>query len=325
MATLNTVASGPVEMLQALVVHLTGDSGTPGRDWTLVEDARDGNGYGFVILGNVGASGSSPIFIGFCLVSAGDGTRYGLCYRVFRSWTAGAGTNFFTCPVGNTFTARESTASSYICCAVALSAGATTVFCQSNKDRIVLVCIYGSRFSSNYIGRFLPWALPGEYPNALACFGDAVYQSYSNSFALCDFQATTIDRYGCIWNPNSYDQGNNGTRVDTTYGYRKCHSVSWPGNTFELAAITNSWDSSGSRRYYTDAPRLLLPVWVSRYFPDANTWTPAKPIGQLDGVFWNPDPQCGAGSTVTVDGENYRVFPELGAMDPNHFIAILED
>lgn len=314
MATLNTTVAGPKDLLQALVDHLSGDFGTLGRDWTVTEDLRDVDGFGAVIFGNTGASGASPIFIGFNLVSAGDGTHYALCYRVFRSWTAGTGQDFYTTPTGTlSLTHITYGTDYYYCCAVCLPAGATTVFCQSNKDRIVLVCAFSGRYSTNYLGRFLPWGLPSEYPNPIACFGDGVYYddingSYSNKLRDCLYDDDKTERYGSIWNPNT-DQGDN--------PHRYCHCVSLPGNTYKRAVIANNNVPDAARRYYSEAPRLLLPLWVSV--------AGYNPFGQLDGVYWSPDSELAAGSTFTVSGAIYRAFPDIQSMSANHFIAVLED
>ena len=80
-------AANHADLLAKVTNFITGDPGTPGRDWTVAR--QDSLTWGpATVFRNTGLSGSEEVYVGLCAATYTDGVKGGLVCKVYRPSTA---------------------------------------------------------------------------------------------------------------------------------------------------------------------------------------------------------------------------------------------
>lgn len=126
-------AANHADLLAKVTNFITGDPGTPGRDWTVAR--QDSLTWGpATVFRNTGLSGSEEVYVGLCAATYTDGVKGGLVCKVYKAFdSAPGGTGFLDTAYGNG-TGQNGTHAFLPCWNAAMN-----VWIWSNKARVVIV------------------------------------------------------------------------------------------------------------------------------------------------------------------------------------------
>ncbi len=212
-----------------------------------------------LILKGVGLSGVEEIFVGFKCYQSISGDYYNINCGVFVGYIAG---HSFESQPGAQFSAVQA------------HNNAVTYFITANAQRIVGCFKVGTPvYEHFYVGKFFPYARPGEYPSPLAC-----------GAMLNGAEATRFDNTSQVFPYPGYyystaqnrlyqrDQAGNWARpycYPFTQGYQSTNALAGPQG-------SNTMVPAGA--YYQ-----LEPVILAQQTSDVN---PSNVWGEFDGVYF---------------------------------------
>lgn len=154
----------------------------------------------------------------------------------------------------------------------------------ANGRRIVMVAKTSTYYEMMYLGLFLPYATPAQYPYPLLIAG-----SYNQSVRYSE----TGYRYSF-------------TKVPSSYSY--CMSYYTPAGTWKDYMAIWPYDI-GDMRECPDGSYPLLPVIIDG-------------LGEVDGVYVVPGYQNASENIITVDGVNYLVVQNVNRTGYNDYSAV---
>ena len=86
-------AANHADLLAKVTNFITGDPGTPGRDWTVAR--QDSLTWGpATVFRNTGLSGSEEVYVGLCAATYTDGVKGGLVCKVYKAFDSRAERGF---------------------------------------------------------------------------------------------------------------------------------------------------------------------------------------------------------------------------------------
>ena len=155
-------AANHADLLAKVTNFITGDPGTPGRDWTVAR--QDSLTWGpATVFRNTGLSGSEEVYVGLCAATYTDGVKGGLVCKVYKAFdSAPGGTGFLDTAYGNG-TGQNGTHAFLPCWNAAMN-----VWIWSNKARVVIVAECNGVYANAYLGQLRRFSLPSENPWPLA-------------------------------------------------------------------------------------------------------------------------------------------------------------
>lgn len=122
--------------------------------WTTLRYINTGDNYELILKG-VGLSGAEEIFVGFRSYFSTSGDYYNIDCGVFIGYIAG--NTFFAQPGAQIYSTPAHN-------------NAVTYFITANAQRITGCFKVGTPvYEHFYVGKFFPYARPGEYPSPLVC------------------------------------------------------------------------------------------------------------------------------------------------------------
>ena len=159
-------AANHADLLAKVTNFITGDPGTPGRDWTVAR--QDSLAWGpATVFRNTGLSGSEEVYVGLCAATYTDGVKGGLVCKVYKAFdSAPGGTGFLDTAYGNG-TGQNGTHAFLPCWNAAMN-----VWIWSNKARVVIVAECNGVYANAYLGQLRRFSLPSENPWPLVCLTD---------------------------------------------------------------------------------------------------------------------------------------------------------
>ncbi len=255
------------------IKFLTGGAVTAGDSVTVTYDWNR-TAY---ILYSTGISGTEKIYIGFRpYLDSGGVTGY-IEPKVYKLWQAGM--TFTDTTLGNTN--PNGTAS------FALWSGDTSIWLFVNQQRVILVDVIQTNYSSCYVGFGNRLMMPHEYNYPLIILAsENTGIDYASASGDRHYIADSHIRVYCKWDNSWVNQPSIvPTQVDTT-----------PQNVFH---------------YPAGVDRVLFPLYVDYM--------------QLDGVYYAPASLQASEDTITIGTTNYIVFEDVNRHAWNQFMAIRED
>ena len=316
------------DLLAKVTNFITGDPGTPGRDWTVAR--QDSLTWGpATVFRNTGLSGSEEVYVGLCAATYTDGVKGGLVCKVYKAFdSAPGGTGFLDTAYGNG-TGQNGTHAFLPCWNAAMN-----VWIWSNKARVVIVAECNGVYANAYLGQLRRFSLPSENPWPLACLTDG-YTSLWQYTTWHDAITSTGSRDADLHRRNLAFVRRGSFPLATTFSYyHACHQICRPDGVwtshFAICPTTSLLGSSSG--YETDmkidtqgtgivfpegTPRLLLPMYVIQ-LENTGDYTGASAIGEMYGVRWAPDSLAGIESDV----DGYILFPDVNRVEWHSFMAI---
>lgn len=230
-----------------------------------------------LILKGPGMSGTEEIFVGFRTYQDVGGDYYNLLAATFIGYVA-----------GNTFDTQPGAALS----GVPAHNNRIDYWLTLNGQRIVLAMKVGTPvYETAYVGKFLPRALPGQYPAPLVCGGmltGAAATRFSDTAHSMPFKG----------NRNNFKLRDPGGAWGNAFA--------WP---FQNAVMTALRDTDG--RY------PLTPIVVNDNTDD--TW------GELDGIFHISGFNNAVENVISLDGKTYVVIQDVYRTGFGDYVAIRMD
>lgn len=189
----------------------------------------------------------------------------------------------------------------------------------ANGNRVIIVTKVSSVYQIGYIGKFLPYCLPTQYPYPVLVSGTHTSTTgrYSNadfdySSILCPGAGTYFYYIDGTWKMirNYYHSG--GTRAPvTTLGASEPSAQMWPtsprDHTSDLLANTLAW---------TDGGYTLLPLVIDMHNPVYNV------LGEVDGIMWVSGHQNASENIINVGGEDYLVVQNVWITSRADYMAV---
>lgn len=204
-----------------------------------------------------------------------------------------------------------------------------------NDRRVVVVAKCGSVYTSAYLGLFLPWAVPSEYPFPLAIMGCG-YESSVPSSSNTAFRFFADPGVGTAWllqADNSWipvQNQDDGSAVNDPFNTQANNTAMvWPYHTGYAENNTSFPNWPGSYSGYTTGGILDAMVETAQgerpLFPLELFKFPAPgELGALDGAYCVPGLGLVPEQQLTIGADTYRVFPNVFRTSGNDFMAIKE-
>lgn len=225
-----------------------------------------------LILKGPGLSGAEEIFVGFRTYQDANADYYNLVAATFTGYVA-----------SNAFDAQPGVVLS----GVPAHNNRIDYWLTLNGQRIALAMKVGTPvYESAYVGKFLPYATPGQYPYPVVCGG------MLNGVPATRFSDTSHGMY-CRGNLANMKMRFN----DGTYKQPYCYPF---GNT---TIANNSLGGSTYQVRDTGNRYPLLPIEL--HDNSANLW------GCLDGIFFIPGFNNAVENTLTINGVDYVVIQDV--------------
>lgn len=225
-----------------------------------------------LILKGVGYSGEEEIFVGFRTYQNADADYYNLVAAGFTGYVA-----------GNPFDNQPGVMLS----GVPAHNQRIDYWLTLNPQRIALAMKVGTpAYESAYVGKFLPYARPSQYPYPLVCSGMLVGP------AATRFSDTSTN--------HSIGYKGNSTRLGmrSNDGWVNAYCYPWSN-----AALTGTSGASPTQLRDTGSVYHLIPVEL--HDNSANLW------GALDGVFYISGFNNAVENTITLGGVEYVVIQDV--------------
>lgn len=230
-----------------------------------------------LILKGVGLSGTEEIFVGFKTYQDAGADYYNISLATFTGYVSGnsfetqPGININSVPAHNV---------------------RIDYWLVINAQRILCAMKVGTPvYESFYLGKFLPYTLPSQYPYPVACCGTL------NGSPATRFSDTTHS-FGFAGNTPAFEI----RRPDGTYAAPYC----WPW-TAPMLTTTQQLRETGT--VYTLQPIVL--------HNNSNTI-----YGELDGVFHISGFSQGSENTLVIGGVTYVVIQNIYRTGFNDYIAL---
>ena len=248
--------------------------------WTALRYVTTGTNYELILKG-VGFSGTEEIFVGFRTYHSVPADYYNLCAATFTGYVA-----------GNTFDTQPGVRLS----GVPAHNQRIDYWLTVNPQRIALAMKVGTPvYESAYVGKFLPYALPSQYPYPVICAGMLTgasatrYSDTMHSIGYKGYRAAMGMRFNSgVW----------------------LQSYAWPWSN-EVVAGTASQvrDTNGSYP--------ILPVVLHD--------NAANVYGELDGIYQISGFNNVVESTFTVGGKTHVVLQDVSRTGFNDYYAMRLD
>jgi hypothetical protein len=244
--------------------------------WTTLRYVNTGNNYELILKG-VGLSGSEEIFVGFRSYFSTSGDYYNIDCGVFIGYIA-----------ANTFFAQPG-AQIY---SVPAHNNAVTYFITANAQRITGCFKVGTPvYEHFYVGKFFPYARPGEYPSPLvvgAMLDASAATRFDNTsqvfpypgyrYSISNIKFRQRDQAGNWIQPNCYP-------------FMQYNSTN---NALAGPQGSNTLVPAGS--YYQVEPIIL--------YQDDNSVNPSNVWGELDGIYFCSGFNNGVENVVQIGGSS---------------------
>jgi len=317
-------ATDHVDLLEKLRVFAVSTLG-----WTELYNVPAGSltGTGRLALRGPGAGDGRRVFINF--ITYGDVTNslYGWSLRGSVDWVAAHQLN------------PENQLGSSPRPFLNLWQNAMTYWFYGNDRRIIIVVKVGAIYVSSYMGFFLPWGLPAQYPFPLLIAGDysaQVAQGNANSgrrFFIDPGGSSTPESSAWYrtpagiwrWGANHGFGANVNSPSGSTSG--NGHFKVWPHNVGSVA-------TSATNQYQWGTDEGLISTGLDRMVASRQNERPAFPTmildpaegipGTLDGAYAIPGAGLAAEAALAVGGLNLRLFQNLNRSSGNDFMGIVE-
>lgn len=189
----------------------------------------------------------------------------------------------------------------------------------ANGQRVVVVAQIGALFESAYLGKFLPYGQPSQYPYPVMIAGTSASRQFPYSdttyqhTAFFDPDVAYVYWIDGSWQTFANDAGGGPSFTRSLWPY-----IYGGYNAFHPLTFEQNLDGS----YPLFPVRLEM---ASSTFPATGSTTPpANALGELDGVFFTPGVGLTSGSTITIGGATYLVVQNVFRSAQNNFAAILE-
>lgn len=186
----------------------------------------------------------------------------------------------------------------------------------ANGQRLILVCKVSTIYTMMYIGKFLPYGTPGQYPYPVIVSG-----SHNRSYKR--WSDTSID-HAHLQKPVKASwlrtPGNEWMLINNAHGYG--HACLYPINTYSLSGYSNSVFKSVQKNpdnSYTLLPYILSSPGFSATSDNHNIY------GELDGLMWVTGDGIGSEDTVTVSGKTYLVIQNIWRANWPDYCAVLQE
>ncbi len=320
-------AANHADLLAKVTNFITGDPGTPGRDWTVAR--QDSLTWGpATVFRNTGRSGSEEVYVGLCAATYTDGVKGGLVCKVYKAFDAApradGGTDFLDTRYGNG-TGQNGTHSFLPCWNAAMN-----LWIWSNKARVMLVVECNGLYGNAYLGQLRRFSLPSENPWPLACLTDG-YTSLWQYTTWHDSIATT-GSYDIDMHRRSLPFVRRGYWPKGSGYYHACHQICRPDGVWSshFAVCPTSVISGASEQtakpdtlgtigvvFPPGSKRVLFPLYIVQ-MEEAGSYAGAALAGELYGVHWAPDSLASTESTVG----GYTLFPDINRVEWHSFMAL---
>lgn len=178
----------------------------------------------------------------------------------------------------------------------------------ANGQRVIIVAKVSSVYESAYLGKFLAYGTPGQYPYPVAVGGCGAF--YNKRFSLA------TDDHRAFFHPGSmnvyYIDGTWQDFINKTIsgGITTQRNV-WPFLYEPGPQTVLTWAASDQ-----DGGYPLLPAMLNMSVPANNL------LGELDGVFFVPGYSQSSESTITIGGDTYQVFQNVFRTSAEDYMAI---
>lgn len=259
--------------------------------WTTLEDTSEN-----LIMQGEGLAATDEIFVGIQKYSDVPGDAYGWYIQGYTGYVASAGFSMQPGAIPPITDGR-----SYA--AVPLWNGTIPYWFVVSGRRIIMVAKVSTVYISMYLGFYLPYATPNQYPYPLLIAG-----SFQRGIGTLKprYSLTSSDMYafwaGTNFQVRTSGGGWYGADNGTTTGM-------FPYNQVDTAKMRNAVDDSA----------VICPIEI---WQNSSTPIQKNKLGELDGIYHVPGFGLSAEDTVDIGGTDYLLVPNVFRSSNSDFAAI---
>lgn len=190
----------------------------------------------------------------------------------------------------------------------------------ANGNRVIIVTKVSSVYQIGYIGKFLPYCLPTQYPYPVLVSGTHTSTTgrYSNadfdySSILCPGAGTYFYYIDGTWKKirNYFHLNGSRSSDSSASGLDSTNAQMWPTSprdqTSDVLANTLAW---------TDGGYTLLPLVIDMQNPVFNV------LGEVDGIMWVSGHQNASENIINVGGQDYLVVQNVWITSRADYMAV---
>lgn len=179
----------------------------------------------------------------------------------------------------------------------------------ANGQRVVIVAKVNTRYMSMYLGKFLPYGTPNQYPYPVMSLGmtnsnSAIYSSTLNR------AMGTGTNYGTLYLPSGVLVTINSGALATATSCQ-VHPLGGPANLYSVANYCSfaKFDSG-------EVNLVNLTIMFGAYYAEKAL------LGEYDGVFYVTGDGMSSETIVTVNAVDYLVFQDAGLTGRMNYFAV---
>lgn len=181
----------------------------------------------------------------------------------------------------------------------------------ANGNRVIMIAKVDTIYQIMYLGKFLPYFLPTQYPYPVICCGTHSSETSRWSDYNYDFSSILNPGSGCqmfyvdgTWKPiqNRYAQSG-------WYSWQNGYINVWPtGSNNNFLDNSLAWPDGG----YTLLPLIL----------EMDSGGVKNVLGEVDGILWVSGHQNSSENVIDVGGQNYLVVQDVWKTGRREYMAV---
>lgn len=189
----------------------------------------------------------------------------------------------------------------------------------ANGQRVIIIAKISTVYEPIYLGKFLPYATPGQYPYPVLVGGS----SFTFNMRFSD----TTDNHRAFFNPCSdqiyFVDGSWREFANKSAGGINQNQLGpawqnvWPWFYDITSGLALTWAASDEDTGYP-----LMPAILSMGNPSNLAAIPYNILGELDGVFFIPGYSQASENTITVGSDTYQVFQNVFRTSAGEYMAV---
>ena len=179
----------------------------------------------------------------------------------------------------------------------------------ANGNRCIVVAKVDTIYQIMYLGKFLPYFLPTQYPYPVLACGTHTSTTSRWSAYNHDFSSIFSPGAGCFM---YYIDG---TWKQVRNRYNNGGWYNWDDGQVNVWPTSSNNNFRGNSLAWPDGGYTLLPLVLE-------SGAPNNVLGEIDGIYWVSGHQNSSENVITVSGQNYLVVQDVWKTARDEYMAI---
>jgi hypothetical protein len=182
----------------------------------------------------------------------------------------------------------------------------------ANGNRVIMIARVDSTYQIMYLGKFLPYMLPNQYPYPVLVCG--THNSAGSRYSSVNYDFSSILHPGAGCQMYYVD----GTWKTVKNRYEQSGYSQWTEgvNVWPTAQLSGSMNILDGALSWPDGGYTLLPLILEMNTPVSNV------LGEVDGIMWVSGHQNASENIINVGGQDYLVVQDVWKQNRRDYMAV---